>query len=107
MLPRPTAGEAVGPGSGFRSGSIRHARCNRNTGSKRKSSGSTMTFFKSASKGKQLAMAGSVIVVLLATLGVGSTLMHSHAQSSEPSDDGSASESSTRVEVVHPHAGGM
>jgi RND family efflux transporter MFP subunit len=61
------------------------------------------------SKRKTFGIAIAAIVVVLCTLGLGSLLLNSHAEPSEPERSGEALESGaqTRVETVHPHAGGM
>lgn len=61
------------------------------------------------SKRKWPAIAVAAGAVIAATLGLGSLLMHSQAESGEAEhgDSSHDSELQTRVETVHPHAGGM
>ncbi|HEY5313530.1 MAG TPA: efflux RND transporter periplasmic adaptor subunit [Pirellulales bacterium] len=66
-----------------------------------------MSFFKPVSKRKVLGVAVGAVAVVLGTLGLGSMLVPSHAQPSESESRGESQESDTRVETVHPHAGGM
>lgn len=63
----------------------------------------------SRTKRNTIAMALAAVAVVLGTLGLGSVLMHSHAEQSdsERRGEGQESDTQTRVETVHPHAGGM